>query len=666
MKSIANQYRDLKEGKMTQSNFMRNLRMSMPQYITNVTSFKDAVRILKNKAILSEAEINELSPQTKYNAAIKAADRAWSFRDSDSKYRKALRQGNKFIEEIDPVLKKTVEDFGKSLGFETKIEKGATSFQYQPIVKIAMGKDLRNPEIKIVITKNSDKIEGSYNLPDESYERRLANLIQQIQKKELDVELKETLNENRAFEVAKALRDKYQMDADGIYVYLIDDMGLDNMAAQSVIDQLFGEDGEDGDEMDDLIKKIGQEEEEEKAIKGGFGIYDPMEENQDEDKVKALANNYFPRDPEEMAELVASKHGSELKPLLGKGNNAQKLALSYAYEEILNSGHPKAKIIAQNLVWGYADEDWPMDYISTLFPILRKEDLNEYEHTYRKIDGVCYKIDDEGNRTKVADHYCRYSEDLNEAKKKAEPKAKLHPNQIHPGELRMGIRVEMEHTDDPKKAEKIALDHLAENPFYYTALKLAGVESPSAPKVKAPAEKKAKKKKEAVELVDKANAMQKVKMPKIVKEAQISAALPNEEINNTTKQVLQYIDSDIANPVLKSLSKDIKLQSLRDNRTLLRYMYWEPLPDPAIRALELQFKVEGDTDIDDDTAPREYYILSPKSNTAKNLGSSLETGASKASQMDTFKEVLEKLVREALAETFDGRDNLANITDDTK
>ena len=50
MKSIQNQYRDLKEGRMSQQNFMRNLRMTMPQYITNVTSFKDAVRILKNKS----------------------------------------------------------------------------------------------------------------------------------------------------------------------------------------------------------------------------------------------------------------------------------------------------------------------------------------------------------------------------------------------------------------------------------------------------------------------------------------------------------------------------------------------------------------------------------------------------------------------------------------
>ena len=54
MKSIANQYRDLKEGKMSQQNFMRNLRMTMPQFVTNTTSFGDAVRILKNKSIIVE------------------------------------------------------------------------------------------------------------------------------------------------------------------------------------------------------------------------------------------------------------------------------------------------------------------------------------------------------------------------------------------------------------------------------------------------------------------------------------------------------------------------------------------------------------------------------------------------------------------------------------
>jgi hypothetical protein len=59
MKSIKQQYINLTEGKMSQGNFMRNLRMTMPHYITNVTSFGDAVKILKNKGIISESLIDE-------------------------------------------------------------------------------------------------------------------------------------------------------------------------------------------------------------------------------------------------------------------------------------------------------------------------------------------------------------------------------------------------------------------------------------------------------------------------------------------------------------------------------------------------------------------------------------------------------------------------------
>jgi len=42
---------------------------------------------------------------------------------------------------------------------------------------------------------------------------------------------------------------------------------------------------------------------------------------------------------------------------------------------------------------------------------------------------------------------------------------------VDPKELKMGIKVEMEHTDDPSKAKIIALQHLAEDPKYYTKLK---------------------------------------------------------------------------------------------------------------------------------------------------------------------------------------------------
>ena len=130
-----------------------------------------------------------------------------------------------------------------------------------------------------------------------------------------------------------------------------------------------------------------------------------------------------------------------------------------------------------------------------------------------EFDAILKQLEDEmaGEIAVKSDVLDEPLEEINEAKYK---KPELHPNQIHPGELRMGIRVEMEHTDDIDKAKKIALDHLAENPFYYTALKLSGIESPSAPKVKAPKEVKEKKKKDVAELVDKANQMQKVKMPK--------------------------------------------------------------------------------------------------------------------------------------------------------
>jgi hypothetical protein len=38
-------------------------------------------------------------------------------------------------------------------------------------------------------------------------------------------------------------------------------------------------------------------------------------------------------------------------------------------------------------------------------------------------------------------------------------------------QLKNGIKVEMEHTDDPKIAKEIAKDHLTEDPNYYKKLK---------------------------------------------------------------------------------------------------------------------------------------------------------------------------------------------------
>ena len=64
----------------------------------------------------------------------------------------------------------------------------------------------------------------------------------------------------------------------------------------------------------------------------------------------------------------------------------------------------------------------------------------------------------------IVDDYLNY---LNEVGKHNDtPDSEYDAN-----ELKMGIEVEKEHTDDEDLAKKIAKDHLAEVPDYYTRLK---------------------------------------------------------------------------------------------------------------------------------------------------------------------------------------------------
>jgi len=55
---------------------------------------------------------------------------------------------------------------------------------------------------------------------------------------------------------------------------------------------------------------------------------------------------------------------------------------------------------------------------------------------------------------------------------------KIDEEDVDDDELMMGIEVEREHTTNKKIAKEIALDHLAEDPQYYTKLKLIHKENP--------------------------------------------------------------------------------------------------------------------------------------------------------------------------------------------
>jgi hypothetical protein len=214
----------------------------------------------------------------------------------------------------------------------------------------------------------------------------------------------------------------------------------------------------------------------------------------------------------------------------------------------------------------------------------------------------------------------------------------------------MGIKVELEHTDDLDKAKKIALDHLAENPFYYTALKLSGIESPSAPKVKAPKETKEKKKKDAVELVDKANQMQKVKMPKKDEKKKIKESVDEKmRFQDLPADPEKYkIVKDSKGYIIKATNADgVEFQKGGVAKTYdgeeIKIAKFEE-SQGKVKAIYNKGMFFAGIDIDGLEAGK------PEFRPGVNMGGSFEK----------MKSSLEEIVRETISEYFDGRDNLIN------
>jgi hypothetical protein len=173
MKSIKQQYIDLTEGKMSQGNFMRNLRMTIPQYVTNVTSFGDAVKILKNKGILSESltEEEEVFSQGAQDESITTTNTTAGFdsvseedkdgtSDSDAEFDAILKQledemaGERAVKS--DVLDKPLEEINE--GKEPKavdedIEEVTTGIQ----IEHECHPDMEYDEIEKMVKKNIKK-----------------------------------------------------------------------------------------------------------------------------------------------------------------------------------------------------------------------------------------------------------------------------------------------------------------------------------------------------------------------------------------------------------------------------------------------------------------------------------------------------------------------------
>jgi hypothetical protein len=260
-----------------------------------------------------------------------------------------------------------------------------------------------------------------------------------------------------------------------------------------------------------------------------------------ENMVKA---NY--EDPITLAKAVADAHPELQRFALEDRKMFQRAAFKYA-AELMKSADLSDRV-QMNLINGYADEDWPSDFISALGSALESSAVSENNdpevetnNEDAEFDAILKQLEDEMAGEEAVKG--QYDETLNEAKET------INPNKVHPQEYTMGIRYELKVAKgDVVKAERAVLKNLAKDSFYYTALKLAGKDIyKEAPSVKAEAPKKKSKKKEA-ELVDTVNAMQKVKMPK---------AEEKKKLKETVDEKMRFQDLP-ADPEKYKMVKDIK------------------------------------------------------------------------------------------------------------
>jgi hypothetical protein len=226
MKSIQNQYRDLKEGKMSQQNFMRNLRMTMPQYITNVTSFGDAVKILKNKSILTESINPENQPSEEELAAMvkKMEDEKAGEEAIMSQYDEELNEGKKKEEKVE-YSRQQCNPTELRLGIRTELEHG--DIELDKAKEIAYKNIQKDPvyytKLKLSgVEAHPKKVKGEKEVPVKKAKKESAQLVdlvngmQKVKMPKADEKkkIKESINEKMYFADMPADPEKYKIVRD--------------------------------------------------------------------------------------------------------------------------------------------------------------------------------------------------------------------------------------------------------------------------------------------------------------------------------------------------------------------------------------------------------------------------------------------------------------------
>jgi hypothetical protein len=168
MKSISVQYQELKEGRMTQHQFLRNARMLFPNFVTNHNSFDDSVKILKSKGLLNEG-----------NAVKGTPDKApsYDYPTQPAKYKKVVQEPE--VDEQDGIYPATtVTDIPKE-----EVSKPIKSKNRPDGLEPAKDKDKKNEMKKIRIVKESKRsLTELTSVSDKEIQSSEFNSLKNIQK----------------------------------------------------------------------------------------------------------------------------------------------------------------------------------------------------------------------------------------------------------------------------------------------------------------------------------------------------------------------------------------------------------------------------------------------------------------------------------------------------
>lgn len=172
---------------------------------------------------------------------------------------------------------------------------------------------------------------------------------------------------------------------------------------------------------------------------------------------------------EDIEEMCGKKHSKKKKKTNERKETLQDLEKQKAE---LKQDLKAAKRMCQRIAasgsggWDQA-KDEEGDIVDQLAEVEKKIELMKKKNESKSALYICNACAKTFESTTATCIHCK-STDVNSIREEADL-SKLESS--FEQQLAMGVEVEKEHTDDPEIAKKIAMDHLAEDPQYYTKLK---------------------------------------------------------------------------------------------------------------------------------------------------------------------------------------------------